>query len=422
VVGKLSILGRETWILLVTALASGGAAAAIAWYVRDHKREPEDVTIGFIGPTLAAMYLLVLALALATEWQTIGSAQQAVGSEAVAVRQIYWAASALPPAAGNTLRVQVRSYVATVVDHDWPEMEHGTLDDASLNQLTAMSTSLLQVNSQTSEAANAQAYATGQLGALVTARTQRESAAESRLPVGILVAVVLTSLIVGLFPFAGAIRSEKASIGVAVLQAVLVAVTVVVVFQLNNPFTGPLGTGPGPISAVAAEIGARLASGANESRPPVGLRGIPPRSDTAPGRLFRACLCRGRAARRTEHARDRARRLVVTGLPAPDHVSVPPAAGIPAPPAVRPPPARPPLPPAALRSAPPASASAQVPVCGSDRVPGADGDRALGSGADGDGAFSSRAGRVCAGGSRADGDDTSGCAADRDSASGSGTD
>jgi len=261
-VGTTSILGRETWILLVTALACGGVAAAIAWYLRDHEREPEDVTIGFIGPSLAAMYLLVLALALATEWQTIGSAQQAVGNEAVAVRQIYWAASGLPPAAGNTLRTQVRSYATTVVDHDWPEMRHGTLDDVSLNQLTAMSASLLEVNAQTSEAANAQAYATGQLGALVTARAQRESAAESRLPLGVLLGVILTSLIVGLFPFAGAIRSEKASISVAVLQAVLVGVTVVVVFQLNNPFTGPLGTGPGPISAVAAEIGARLEVGA----------------------------------------------------------------------------------------------------------------------------------------------------------------
>jgi hypothetical protein len=95
------MLGRETWILLLTALAGASIAATIAWYLRDHKREPEDVTLGFIGPSLAAMYLLVLALALATEWQAIGSAQQAVGNEAVAARQIYWAASGLPPAAGR---------------------------------------------------------------------------------------------------------------------------------------------------------------------------------------------------------------------------------------------------------------------------------------------------------------------------------
>src|ERR1700721_2054979 len=170
--GKVPMLGRETWILLATVAASASAAAAIAWYLRDHKREPEDVTIGFVGPSLAAMYLLVLALALATEWQTIGSAQQAVGNEAVAARQIYWAASGLPPAAGNTLRSQVDGYVTTVIDHDWPEMQRGTLDDASLKLLTTMSTSLLQVNTETSRAANLQSYATGQLDPLVMLRAQ----------------------------------------------------------------------------------------------------------------------------------------------------------------------------------------------------------------------------------------------------------
>jgi hypothetical protein len=258
----MSVLGRETWIVLVTVVASAGAAIAVARYMRHRKREPEDVTLGFIGPSLAAMYLLVLALALATEWQTIGSAQQAVGNEAVAARQVDWAASGLPAAAGNELRAQVRGYVTTVINHDWPEMKRGTLDDSSLAQLTTMTTSLLEVNAVTSRAANAQSYATGQLSALAAARAQRESAAESRLPLGVLIAVIVTSLIVGAFPFAGGIRSDRASIGVAVLQAVMVAIAVVVVFQLNNPFTGPLGTGPGPIAGVAAEVGARLGAGA----------------------------------------------------------------------------------------------------------------------------------------------------------------
>ena len=61
----MSILGRETWILLLTALAGASIAGTIAWHLRDHKRKPEDVTLSFIGPSLAAMYLLVLALALA---------------------------------------------------------------------------------------------------------------------------------------------------------------------------------------------------------------------------------------------------------------------------------------------------------------------------------------------------------------------
>jgi hypothetical protein len=252
-----SVLGRETWIVLATGIASAGAAGAIAWTLRKREREPEDVVVGFIGPSLAAMYLLVLALALVTEWQTIDSAQQAIGNEAVAIREIYWSAAGLPPAAGSTLRTQDRDYLTTLLRHDWPQMERGAPDGESLRQITVMTTSVLRINAVTSSAAAAQQYALGQLSALAAACAQREAAAGSRLPVGLLAAVVVTSLIVGGFPFASGIRAATASVSVTVLQAALVAIAVVVVFQLNNPFVGPLGTGPGALTGVAAEIGAR---------------------------------------------------------------------------------------------------------------------------------------------------------------------
>jgi hypothetical protein len=247
--------GQETWTVLLAGLLSAVAAAGVAWFLRKREREPEDVTIGFLGPSLAAMYLLVLALSLATEWSTIGSAQQAVGNEAVAVRQIYWAASGLPEPAANNLESQVRGYLSTVIDHDWPQMRRGTLDDRSDQLLSAMSTSVLRLNETASGAANAQQYALGQLSVLASARAQRENAATSRLPLGVLAAVIVTSLIVCVFPFAGGIKSDKVSVAIVILQTALVAVAVVVVFQLNNPFTGPLATTPGSFTSVAALVG-----------------------------------------------------------------------------------------------------------------------------------------------------------------------
>jgi hypothetical protein len=59
------------------------------------------------------------------------------------------------------------------------------------------------------------------------------------------------------FPFAGGIKSDRISIAIVVLQAALVAVAVVVVFQLDNPFTGPLATTPDPLTAVATLVGAQ---------------------------------------------------------------------------------------------------------------------------------------------------------------------
>ncbi len=251
------LLGPETWIVLAAGAVSAAIAAAIAWLVRKREFEPEDITIGFLGPSLAAMYLLVLAIALATEWQTIGSAQQAVGNEAVAVRQLYWAATGLPPTSANQLRHQVRDYAALVVRHDWPQMERGTLNDRSEQALTAMSTFLLKLNPASPAAATAQQYGLAQVSAMASARAGRESAAETRLPAGLLAAAIATSAIVCLFPFAGGIRSTRVCIALAALQAALVTVGVVVIFQLNNPFSGPLATTPDPIAAVAALADAR---------------------------------------------------------------------------------------------------------------------------------------------------------------------
>lgn len=250
------MLDPETGIILAAGLISAVVAATIAWFFRHHS-EAEEVTLGFLGPSLAAMYLLVLSLALATEWQTIGSAQQAVGSEAVAIRQLYWSASGLPSPEADSLRSQVRGYTATVLRHDWPQMERGSLDDESDQLLTKMGTFVLGVDAQTPAASNAQQYALGQVSALVSSRAARADAAESRLPLGVLAAVIGTSLIVFVFPFAGGMRSDVACVSIAVLQAVLVTIGVVVVFQLDNPFTGPLATTPGPIAAVAAQIGAQ---------------------------------------------------------------------------------------------------------------------------------------------------------------------
>jgi Protein of unknown function (DUF4239) len=250
------LLGTETWTVLAAGVVGAAVMAGIAWLVRHRKSEPEDVTIGFLGPSLAAIYLLVLVLSLATEWQTIGSAQQAVGSEAVAIRQLYWSASGFPPAAASDLRGQVRDYAAAVLSHDWPQMRAGTLDDRTEQMLSAMSTFVLRINASTSAAANAQQYALGQISTIVSSRAQRQGDTGTRLPGGLLAAVIATSVIVCVFPFAGGIRPAPASVALAALQAALVTVGVIVVFQLNNPFSGPLATSSAPLASVAAQIGA----------------------------------------------------------------------------------------------------------------------------------------------------------------------
>ena len=57
------MLGSEIWVMLAAAIAGIALAAVVVSVVRGRTGEPEDVTIGFLGPSLAAIYLLVLAFA-----------------------------------------------------------------------------------------------------------------------------------------------------------------------------------------------------------------------------------------------------------------------------------------------------------------------------------------------------------------------
>src|SRR5512142_237201 len=97
------MLGSEIWVMLAAAIGGIALAAVLVAVIKGRAGEPEDVTIGFLGPSLAAIYLLVLAFALVTEWQTNADARQAVVSEAAALRGLQWSEAGLPTGSAATL-------------------------------------------------------------------------------------------------------------------------------------------------------------------------------------------------------------------------------------------------------------------------------------------------------------------------------
>jgi len=243
-------------VLMLADLLGAGVAALLGWSMRRREAEPEDVTLGFLGPSLAALYLLVLALALAAEWGWNSDAHQAAATEASALRQLSWAAQGLPAGPAAVLEGEVRAYASAVVNHDWPQMRTGSLDDSTLDLLGAMKTTVLRVNPPTAAASAAQTDALTQLTTLSAVRTQREDDTRNELPRGVLAGVIATSLVVALFPFAVGIRPVLPSVILAAMQGALVVIGVVVVFQLDHPYSGPLAVQPDSMTALVQQLGA----------------------------------------------------------------------------------------------------------------------------------------------------------------------
>jgi hypothetical protein len=160
-------------LAVVAAWVTTGRGKRPADVTADTGRKPADVTIGFLGPSLAALYLLVLALSLASEWQTISNAHQAAATEASAVRDLYWSAAGLTPGQQVFLHDHVLAYARTVVGHDWPQMRRGTLDDQSERLLIGMNNYVLRSDPRTADASNSQLQAVSQLGTLLNTRPAR---------------------------------------------------------------------------------------------------------------------------------------------------------------------------------------------------------------------------------------------------------
>jgi hypothetical protein len=114
---------------------------------------------------------------------------------------------------------------------------------------------VLKIDPQNGAAVNAQLQATGQLGTLFSERDLRAASAIEKLPAGLIAGVIATSLVVAVFPFVCGISSAPRSIGLVALQAALVGIGIVVVFQLNHVYSGPLAVSPAPMQSVLAQIG-----------------------------------------------------------------------------------------------------------------------------------------------------------------------
>lgn len=248
------MFGHEALIVIIAAVAGALIVLGVARWIRDRGGEPEDVTIGFLGPSLAALYLLVLAVALATEWQTIGDASQAAGNEATAIRELYWSADGLPNAPAAVIRADTVAYANAVINHDWPQMQRGDVDDVTARMLAGMNTYVLRLDPSDASASAVQLDAISQIGNAESAREQRVTDAAARLPLGLLAAVIVTSVVVAVFPFAGGLRTRGAGLALAAVQASLVAVGIVVVIQLNHPYSGPLAVGPSSMQSVLTQL------------------------------------------------------------------------------------------------------------------------------------------------------------------------
>jgi hypothetical protein len=229
------------WIILVIfviALAAGAGVYVLERLVPARRRETHNDVFGFVYAVVGVAYAVLLGLVVVAVWGTLDEAQSNTYAESDAVLQIAWYGHSLPqPAHGEILRL-AEQYTDVVINTEWPELAHQQSSPAAWNVADQLQ-HLVRDQEPTAPAAVARYQeALEAANQLDDARRERIEQASDGIPSLLWAALILGAIVTIGFAYFFGMKSTLAHAVVMFSLTAIFACLLVVVFELNYPFSG----------------------------------------------------------------------------------------------------------------------------------------------------------------------------------------
>lgn len=240
------------------AIAAMLVVVLAAYLFRKHGRgkldaDPDGATAGHSGSLLSALFLLVFAIGIVVPWTGDDAARQNTYAEASALTEAYWSAGSLPATDAARIRSGLRDYTSYVESSEWHTMASGRLSQTGWKKLDAVRTEVNAMNFSDKASQDTQSDIQGLLRSVYQSRRQRGADAEAGLPEAVLVLIVLTGVLMIVFPFLAGARPHKMALLPLLVMAGLLGVSIYLVFDINHTFSGGLAVKPTAFSKALQE-------------------------------------------------------------------------------------------------------------------------------------------------------------------------
>jgi hypothetical protein len=210
---------------------------------------------GYVYAVIGVIYAVILALVVIAAWEEYRDAREAVADEASAVLNLARAANGWP--AGDRAEVEsaLVAYARQVVDVEWPAMARGDFGPA--NDTVAVNQIWQALNdADASAAAKSESYEVAllQLDDLGEARRNRSLLGQEGLPPSMAVILIIGAVVTVGFAYLFAVDDGRLHALMIASLAVLIALLLLLQFQLGMPFEGVSAIEPTAMELVLAEI------------------------------------------------------------------------------------------------------------------------------------------------------------------------
>ena len=209
--------------------------------------ERHNDVAGFIYAVIGVVYAVLLGFAAITVWERYDRAQAAVEQEADDLADLYRDAQTFPSDVRAQLEGQIRDYVRLAVQKEWPAMADGKSSPEVWNAYIQLWRTYYQFSPGTDQEKTWYSQSLTKLNDLSNQRRMRLLTSRlGSVPVMMWVALLGTGLITIAFSFLFGTKNAMAQIVMSSGLAFTVALVMVAIISLGQPFAGMSRIGPQP--------------------------------------------------------------------------------------------------------------------------------------------------------------------------------
>ena len=240
--------------LAVALLVAVGGRLAVRALIPAAERDGAYTIAAPLMPALGAVFALLMGLTLAAEASLLASAQGIVGNEAADASRLAWAATSagVDPA---PVQSALAAYLVSTRAHEWQGGNAANGDDPVTSHAIAnLETAVRAQAARPALGAPASTELLAALDALTSDRRDRLAAASHQLPVLYVVVLVLSGAALIINAAALTLRSGWRPALLVGGVAVVVGLSLALLFALGTPRRGAITVSGQPIDAVVRDL------------------------------------------------------------------------------------------------------------------------------------------------------------------------
>ena len=241
--------------VLAGIVASGLILVAVTWLVRQDTRHLHNEFTLFTVTNIAVLYAVLLAFIAIGAWENLEKASEAVGREAELAEALSLDAEGLQDKeVAGKLRTDLRHYVETVTDREWPEQRVGHVSDAAEPDLRHIRMTLAALEPRTAGDTIVTQEMLHVLNQLFNAYHDRLESAGGHIPSTVWwVICFLGVLIIALTAFTG-MRSLWVHFVLLAGFTTAIIIVVTLIVQLDYPFRGEISISAEPFEHLLSNL------------------------------------------------------------------------------------------------------------------------------------------------------------------------